>query len=494
MMIKRWLWIIALGLSYAMSAGAFQFRLQGDRLSLKADHTPMNDILLAFARSGVKVQVDPGLDATVTGRLTNEDVEKALGTLLESYGYVLLWDVIDGPLGPFPKLAEIRVFQPGQEEKVRPLAGVSDNLEVITGPSGRGPAFVKDEILIGVKEGTRLDDFKLLLDQIGGVLINGIPELGIYQVRLPPGTNIPDLVAQLSRNPMMAVVEPNYVTRVPAPQAVGSSVATASAGAASLDAPAKGAASVAILDSGLLASAGLDDVVVGRYDALNPDRDLGDAVGHGTQMAMIAAGAVQPDGEKGESGAVPVVAIRAFDDNGNASYFSLMRSIDYAVQQKAKVINLSWGSDTDSEFLKSAIGYAQKKGLIVVAAAGNDPTGKAVYPAAYPGVVAVSALDGENAVWEKSNYGDFVALAAPGTANFSVGNKGPAGAYAGTSIASAYTARALALYLTQHPKATRQEALAALKQSLTDRGTAGKDNYYGYGALDAAAMARLLTP
>ncbi len=53
-----------------------------------------------------------------------------------------------------------------------------------------------------------------------------------------------------------------------------------------------------------------------------------------------------------------------------------------------------------------------------------------------------------------------------------------AGAYAGTSIASAFTARALALYLTRHPGATRQEALAALRTSLTDRGTAGKDAQY----------------
>jgi subtilisin family serine protease len=58
---------------------------------------------------------------------------------------------------------------------------------------------------------------------------------------------------------------------------------------------------------------------------------------------------------------VPVVAIRAFDDNGNASYFGLLRSIEYAVRQGAKVINMSWGSETDSDFLRSAIGYARPR-------------------------------------------------------------------------------------------------------------------------------------
>jgi hypothetical protein len=130
--------------------------------------------------------------------------------------------------------------------------------------------------------------------------------------------------------------------------------------------------------------------------------------------------------------------------------------------------------------------------LIVVAAAGNEPTGKAVYPAAYPGVVAVGAVDADGQLWSQSNYGPFISLAAPGTAKFPVGHNGPPGAYAGTSISSAYVTRALSLYLTRHPKATRQEALTALRDALSDAGAAGRDNQYGHGVLDAHALVRLL--
>jgi hypothetical protein len=139
-----------------------------------------------------------------------------------------------------------------------------------------------------------------------------------------------------------------------------------------------------------------------------------------------------------------------------------------------------------------AVAYAQSKGVILVASAGNEPTQKATYPAAYRNVIGVSALDASGNLWESSNYGSFVTVAAPGTASFPVGYKGPPGAYEGTSISSAYVSRALALYLAKHPKATASEAIQALKDSLTDAGATGVDSKYGYGSLDAAAMARFL--
>jgi hypothetical protein len=89
----------------------------------------------------------------------------------------------------------------------------------------------------------------------------------------------------------------------------------------------------------------------------------------------------------------PVVAIRAFDDNGFTSTYTLMRGIDHAIQNGARVLSLSWGSETPSALLSSAVGYAAAKGLILVAAAGNAPTGNPVYPAAYDNVIGVGALN-----------------------------------------------------------------------------------------------------
>ena len=349
---------------------------------------------------------------------------------------------------------------------------------------------MEDEILIGMKPGTSAEQFRLLLAQIGGTVVGSIPALGIYQVRLQPGTNILDLVAQLSNNPQVNRVEPNYVTRISGPEADAAKRADDQPVAAP-PVP-KGAARVAILDSGLQPGSGVDGSIVASYDALLPGSSLDDPVGHGTQMAMIASGAVSPSGVDGSGVGVPLVAIRTFDDNGNTSNYALMRAVDYAIAQGAKVVNLSWGSETSSEFVETSIAYAQSKGMVVVSSAGNSPTGKPVYPSAYPGVVSVAALDASGAAWEKSNYGNTVTVAAPGVATFPVGHNGPPGAYAGTSISSAYVSRELALYFTKNPNASPADAKKALSSSVTDAGTPGKDPYYGYGTLDAAAAGKLL--
>lgn len=463
------------------------FRLNGDRLDLRAQRAPLGEILQEFARAGVRVRFDPRVKASVSGILAGEDLQRALDSLLGPFDYALIWDVIPGPLGTLPKLSEIHVFQRDRARALETLPDPNRRLEVTSGSNPNGPPYVKDELLIGMKPGTTAEEFLRLVNQIGGMVVGSVPELGIYQIRFPPNTNIDGLVQQLRQNPAVAEVEPNYVVQMPPAAAA----AAASAASAPPSGRRDGALPVAILDSGLSAQAGLQDWVVGSYDALRPDQALDDTAGHGTQMALIASGAVLPDGADGGEG-LPLVAVRAFDDNGNASSYSLMRGLQYALAQGARVINMSWGTATESAFLAAAVRYAQSRGAVLVAAAGNEPTGRAVYPAACDGVVAVSALDAGGQAWERSNYGDFVTAAAPGTATFSVGYQGPAGGYAGTSIASAYVARALARYWSRHPDATARQVTDAFRAALTDAGTRGRDAHYGYGALDTAALRAFL--
>jgi hypothetical protein len=217
------------------------------------------------------------------------------------------------------------------------------------------------------------------------------------------------------------------------------------------------------MDSGLTAEYAGSPLVHAAYDAVSPGAEVADPLGHGTQMTLIAAGAVNPMGVGSATPAgSPVIAIRAFDNNGFTSTYTLMRGIDYAIENGARVLSLSWGSEAPSTLLASATGYAAAKGLILVAAAGNAPTGNAVYPAAYDNVIGVGALAPNGDTWDQSNYGDFVAVSAPGMAELPVGYKGDPGIYAGTSIATAYTARRVAAILDQNPEADRQTILQLL--------------------------------
>jgi len=487
-MLHRRALTVAITLVALAAQAAVPVRIEGDRLTVVARRTPLLEILEGFAHAGVNVRADPSLDVLVTGSCHEMPMEQALDALLEPYAYILVWNLVPGPVGDLPRLAEMQVFAPGQKHQLQPLpASTNRNFQVTRGTRTDGPLYVADEILVGVRGGVKVEDFRRLLAQIGGTVVDSVPALGIYRVRLLPGTNVDDLVAQLKRNPLLQEVEPNYAAVLPATPARG-----AGASAAVAPVPARGATPVAILDSGLLGGQGLDEAVIARYDAILPGSALEDPSGHGTQMALLAAGGVSPSGVEATAEGVPVVAVRAFDDRGTTSNFALMRALQYALEQGARVINLSWGSETRSAFVEAAVSYAQSRGAVVVAAAGNEPTGRPMYPAAYDGVVAVSALNEDQATtWDQSNYGDFVSVAAPGRATFPVGHDGPPGAYAGTSIASAYVARELALYFTRHPTATAADAIRALRAAATDAGAKGRDPRYGYGALDAAARQRL---
>jgi subtilisin family serine protease len=87
-----------------------------------------------------------------------------------------------------------------------------------------------------------------------------------------------------------------------------------------------------------------------------------------------------------------------------------------------------------------------------------------VYPAAYRSIIGVGALGPDGKRWERSNYGDFVMIQAPGFASLPVGYKGDPGIYAGTSISAAFTANLIANCLSKNPDAGIEEVLNSLKK------------------------------
>ena len=218
-----------------------------------------------------------------------------------------------------------------------------------------------------------------------------------------------------------------------------------------------------MLDSGLSPQYAGSPFVSGVYDAFSNSTETSDTVGHGTQMSLIASGSVSPLGAAANQGqGNAIVAVRAFDDNGFTSDSTLIRGIDYALASGAKVLSMSWGTEQSSAFLEAAMTYASDQGLIVVAAAGNTPSGEPVYPAAFDTVIGVGALMPDGSPWSQSNYGSFVAVYAPGVADMPVGSDGSPGIYAGTSIATAYAARQVAAVLDGDPTADLSEVLLQL--------------------------------
>ncbi len=244
---------------------------------------------------------------------------------------------------------------------------------------------------------------------------------------------------------------------------------------------------VAMLDTGL--SPGTTNILKGgaitQYD-LTGGQDV-PPVGHGDMVASLLAGA------KGEQGIVPaasIVSLRVLDSAGQGDVFSVTDGIYTAISDGAKVLNLSLGTNSTSSMLESAINYALSQNVVVVAAAGNDGNGQITYPAAYPGVVAVGAVDATGQRATFSNYGSQMDIAAPGVGITTVTTGGNF-SFSGTSAAAPLVAGAIAGLISNNPNLTAQQAVGLLTQYADFAGpvTANSTNeFYGAGVIDVGRV------
>lgn len=481
-----WICLAVLALRPGVADAAWALRQ--DRLTGNSEGMPLPEFLRSFHEAGASVNLDPELSAqTVTGSATNEPLERALERLVPGMDFTIAWERLEGPAGPVDRALEIRLFQRGRPEAARPAFG-GTRLDVV---EAGGTRFVRGQILIGFRSGTTREQAARILEALGGEVIRAMPGIGAFLIRIPPGTNIPELIERLRREERVAAAEPNYVYDLPS---TGGSGRPGSREIASKAGSGGKTALLAVLDSGITGQEGLDALVTGSYNSLQNGEAGTDTLGHGTQMAWIASGLISPDGgQAAEITSRNILSIKGFDESGRTSSWAMMEAVRIATEKKARVMNISWGSETASAFLQTALRSATDQGMILVAAVGNQPTGKAMYPSAWPGILAVGAADAAGAPSDYSNYGTHVDLSAPANARLPVGHDGPPGAYTGTSIASAYTAGVLAQYLEAHPEVTADNALLRLREALTpfqDSASAGRN---GAGVLDAAAVRKFLS-
>lgn len=217
-------------------------------------------------------------------------------------------------------------------------------------------------------------------------------------------------------------------------------------------------------------------------DATRQDEDLRN---HGTAMASIIAGHGHgADGTAGVKGVAPEAKILPVVTDLEAK--EIADSIRYSVDNGAKVINLSL-TRPRADVLEEAVNYAVEKDVVVVAGVGNDAFSTKEYPASYPGVIGVGAVDKYGKVWDGSNYNSSVDVLAPG-----VGVMAAAGEAddqykrsQGTSSATAHVSATAALIREQHPDLTAGQVANRLVKTagLPDemKGKSLPDEHYGYG-------------
>lgn len=241
----------------------------------------------------------------------------------------------------------------------------------------------------------------------------------------------------------------------------------------------------------------------GRYRSR--DANPQDEVGHGTHVAGIAAAMTNNGvGVAGVTWFCKIMPVRvlarmvrivdgAFKASGIAS--DIAAGIIWAADNGAHIINLSFGGHQDTFVEEDAVKHAIDKGCLVVAAMGNDGNNFPAFPAAFPDVVAVGAIDRSNQRPSWSNTGSHISLVAPGVDIFSSDLPNTYTSKNGTSMAAPHVSGVAALVKSCNPELTAAEIAQILQETALNICNEPSDpipnEEYGYGLVDAHAAVKL---
>lgn len=219
-----------------------------------------------------------------------------------------------------------------------------------------------------------------------------------------------------------------------------------------------------------------------------------DENGHGTHVAGIIASC--PNNRKGIVGvagtAIDVLPLKALDAQGTGDDFDIAQAVDDAVALGADVINFSLAGQGKTLVLEQAIMNALAHDVTVVAAAGNWGTSlEGIYPASYPGVITVGAVNETNDILPYSDYGWELDVSAPGANIVSTFLNNGYKSLSGTSMATPFVTSEVALLKAAYPQLDMVQIRKRLFQTAVDIREKGFDPYSGYGIIQLAKALQL---
>src|SRR5215813_3883798 len=302
----------------------------------------------------------------------------------------------------------------------------------------------------------------------------------LHRWRLDGGTTVPDMIRTLTREQQIAGAQPLYLYEL----SQDMSGSTANLVNGDQYAPEKlslpeahrlatgNRILVAVIDSGVDAShPDLAGAVVDNLEAANDNAPHP----HGTGMA----GAIAAHRSMlGTAPRVGLLTVRAFSSRANSAdgtTFNIIKGLDWAVERGARVINMSFAGPNDPR-LRDALARVARKGVVLVAAAGNaGPQSPPLYPAADPNVIAVTATDMDDKLFSGANRGNHIAVAAPGVDILAPSVNGTYQFTTGTSVASAQVSGIAALLIERNPSLTPGDVRRILTRTAKSLGPRGSE-------------------
>jgi len=380
----------------------------------------------------------------------------------------------------------------------RPTCGVGGNCTSFASllPPGQ---FIADQVVVQIPQNISQQNVQQILAQMGLTVLGSQPLTNgnnALNLQLPPGMTMRDVITRLEQNQVVASAHANmkYTITQHVPAAIApftesrGDPAQYTMGKLQLGEAHQVASGnniiVAVIDSEVdVEHAELKRTGTQKFDATDTQPR---AHSHGTAMAGAI---VSRERLLGVAPGARILAIRAFSETqvtAESTTFTILKSIEHAVSQGARVINMSFAGPYDPS-LEKALKDAAGKGVVLIGASGNaGPKSLPLWPGADPHVIAVTATDSGDKGFRQANRGPYVSVAAPGVEILA---PAPDSAYqlsTGTSIATAHVSGVVALMLERDPTLTPADVRLILESTASDLGPRGRDQQFGWGLVNPA--------
>jgi hypothetical protein len=429
---------MALGLALpARAADTLNWETNRNRVSADIKSGQLLPMLEQIASvTGWHIFLEPDTTATVSAKFDRLPPGEALHLLLHDLNFALV-----PATNASSKLFVFRTTMQNATQSVHPAKPVA------SGPKGK---LIANELILRLKPGAKIDDIAKLL---GAKVTGRIDSLNAYRLQFEDQAAADAARQQLAGNPDVSFVDSNYsIDRPPTPAGVQGSNLPPPPQLQLKTPPDTGRIIVGLVDTAVQPLGnGLDSFLLKQVSVAGDAQLDPNSPSHGTSMAETILGSLSAI-TKGNS-AVQILPVDVYGPNASTSTFDVANGITTAYNSGAKIINLSLGSDGDSSFLHDVITQVSAKNVLLIGAAGNTPVTTPFYPAAYPEVMAVTAVD-QGQLASYANRGSFISLGAPG--NNVVYYQGQPWYVQGTSASAAFTTGIASGYMDTTHNSTDQ--------------------------------------
>ena len=393
------------------------------------------------AATGWEVYLQPGTQQLLHTRFKNLPSGQALSRMLGPLNFAVL---------PREKgRSHLLVFRTSQTEATEHLK-----------PAETKGSLIEDELVVTLKPGEKIED---LARKLGAKVIGKAEGLNAYRLKFDDAAAAQSARSALQSNPAVAAVDSNYWMNQP----VGANLLGSLSQAPLLPTARTDGKNVIVglVDSMVQSKqGGVSDLILpGISVAGDGTTTAADGPSHGTAMAETILKSLAELRSSSGSTSVRILPVDVYGGSESTSTFDVAKGIYEAINRGATIINLSLGSDGNAQYLQDVIASGHSQGVIFLAAAGNQPVTTPTYPAAYPGVIAVTAETTSGQIADYANRGSFVQAGAPGQSIVFFNNQ--AYLVTGTSVSAAF-ASGLAAGMKENTGQSLADVEAALRKAL----------------------------